>query len=142
MKHLPFNFLRSTLFLVLTLYLSACSSFPKAVRLVERNEIEKAEVLFERAQKHKIYGPGARYYLEQIKVNRKPNTLSWIDISQAFCVLEEEVGRLPSAHPAYGRAPPGSALSRDRSGRWHSHRVGLAAAGRVEFPTHCSHWSE
>ena len=91
-----FKFLQNTFFFIfLTLSLASCSSFPKAVGLIKQGEVKKAEPLFQRSQNHRIYGPGARFYLERIKINQNPNTLAWLEINKTFCQLEEEVGQLP-----------------------------------------------
>lgn len=81
--------------LVLLLTIIGCASFPKGVKLLEKGKVSKAEPKFERSLKHKIYDPGARYYLNRIAINRKKSTVKWLDIYQNFCALEEEMRSLP-----------------------------------------------
>lgn len=82
-----------SLFLCLTL--TSCGSFPKGVRLLKQQEFSKAKEKFEKSLKHPTFGIGAKYYLGRLKINKKPNTLSWLDIHQVFCELQEEVKQLP-----------------------------------------------
>ena len=84
------------LFALIPIFLSSCGTFPKAVRLVKQDEVDKAIPMLEKSLKHKTYGPGAKYYLERVKINRDQNTTKWLGINQTFCDLESEIGRLPS----------------------------------------------
>ncbi len=87
------NTLNHLLFAFLILSLAACS-FPKAVDYFKQGDGERAEPLFERSQGHGTYGLGARFYLNRMKINQNPDILAWLEISQSFCELEQEVGQL------------------------------------------------
>lgn len=97
MKNLnPSNaFLRNSfLFALLALLFLGHCSFPRAVKLVQKNEIDKAEKLFQKAVDHKTYGTGARFYLGRMQINKDPRILPWITIENDFCALEKEVNLL------------------------------------------------
>lgn len=81
--------------LLLVLMFSLSSCFPLAVRFFKQGNRQKAKPLFEKSLGHRVYDPGARFYLARMEVNRNPNTLAWLEISTTFCELEQEVGRLP-----------------------------------------------
>lgn len=89
------SFRRIPIFFILIFSLSACGVFPKGVKALKNEDYEKAEKLFKRSQNHKVYGPGAKYYLGRLQINKKPTALDWIEISKSFCDLEQEVNRLP-----------------------------------------------
>lgn len=89
-----FNHVQSSLLLLfLTFALASC--FPRAVRFFKQGDGKKAEPLFVRSLGHKTYDPGARFYLERMRVNQTRNTMDWLQISQTFCDLEQEIGQLP-----------------------------------------------
>lgn len=82
-------------FFILLLTLIGCASFPKGVKFLEKGKVSKAKTKFERSLEHKIYDPGARFYLDRISINRNKNTLAWLNIHHNFCSLEEEIKGLP-----------------------------------------------
>ncbi len=82
-----------SVFLILTLI--GCASFPKGVKLLEKRQVSKAKPKFERSLDHKVYDPGARFYLDRIAINRTKDVVAWLDIHENFCALEEEIGGLP-----------------------------------------------
>ncbi|NRB46691.1 MAG: OmpA family protein [Saprospiraceae bacterium] len=82
--------------LILSLTIIGCASFPKGVKLLlDKQEVSKAKPKFERSRGHKVYDPGARFYLDRIAINQSKNTVAWIKIHENFCALEEEIGGLP-----------------------------------------------
>lgn len=90
-----FNCLQNSfLFIFLALSLASCSSFPKAVGYFKQGDGNRAEPLLERSLGHNTYDPGARFYLNRIKINQNPDILAWLEISKSFCELEQEVGQL------------------------------------------------
>jgi outer membrane protein OmpA-like peptidoglycan-associated protein len=91
MKNLNLN--TQIVLFCLLVFLIGCS-FPRGVRKVKEGDYVKAEKLFERSKKHKTYGVGARYYLERLKINKKKNTITWIDISETMTGLEDEIDYL------------------------------------------------
>ena len=59
------------------------------------NEVKKAEPLFEKSIDHRVYDPGARFYLARLGINKDQSTTNWLDINDIFCGLEEEISNLP-----------------------------------------------
>lgn len=76
---------------------SGCGTFPKAVKLIQDNKKKEAKPLLERSLNHKVYGPGAHYYQNALKIYEDPSTMNWLQISHDLCVLEAEVRTLPLA---------------------------------------------
>ena len=83
------------LFLCFAFILTACGIFPRSVKKFNKGKIDEAEEGFVKSTPHATYGPGARYYLERIKVIKSLNTKIWINAHQTYCELEVEVNQLP-----------------------------------------------
>ncbi|MEM0993891.1 MAG: OmpA family protein [Bacteroidota bacterium] len=89
-------------FLLLLLNISACH-FQRAVKKTAKNEVKKAKTLFQKASNHKVYGTGAKFYLERFKVQDYRQferiasldpTLAWLSSDTILCVLEQATGQL------------------------------------------------
>jgi len=79
--------------LLVLLALSSCT-FPRAVRKLQQNKTNEAIALLQKAVDHPTYGPGARYYLNAITINRERDTETWLAASDTLCLLEAEVQQL------------------------------------------------
>lgn len=74
--------------------LTACS-FPKAMRLLEKGEREKAINKFQSSTRHPVYGTGAEFMLARLELERDRSLENWLITNQTFCDLQERSAKLP-----------------------------------------------
>ena len=88
----PSVFQIASLFFILLFV--GCKSFPKGYRLLLEGETAKAKTIFEKKEKHRVYGPGATYYKEIINLALANNMAEWGRIHNVFCILEDTIPKL------------------------------------------------
>lgn len=80
--------------------LFSCGSFPKAVKLLKKGNVEEALPLLEKSKDHPVYGPGAIYYHSVASLNLKPSIYKKIEVNNLLCSLADDINKLPRKQQA------------------------------------------